>query len=504
MSASLVGTVLDAAREHGARCAIEDAAGSATYGELAARIAAVADALGAVGVARGERVALLAARGVESSVAFHGVMARGAACVPLAPGGPAERARQVLESAGARAILCDATHERAARALAGESASVLRIPAASPGAARRELALGAGDDLAYLLYTSGSTGAPKGVAYDHGAASLFPAWARERFALRPGDRVGAVAPLHFDLSTFDLFAALGAGATVVVPPHEALLFPATLARWLIEREITVLYAVPSLWAGLVRHGRLAEGALCSLRAILFAGEAFPPEPLAALSRLAPGAILENLYGPTETNVCTAYRLPRAPREDDPPLPIGDPLPFFAAALEAPDAHGVGELVIEGPGVMRGYWGTELAAPGDRRRYATGDYASWREDGALAFHGRRDRMVKVRGHRVELGEVEHALARCAGVREAAVIAIERDGELALRAFYVGDPDLGARALRTALADRVPAYMLPGEIVGVSALPRTSTGKIALTELGSIAPPPAPPRPRAAAPLKGTGR
>ena len=252
-----------------------------------------------------------------------------------------------------------------------------------------------------------------------------------------------------------------AGAHVLHPPHEASLFPATLAAWIAEHRPTVMYAVPTLWTRLLEH----HADLSSLRAIVFAGEVFPVPALAALMEAHPGARYENFYGPTETNVCTAHRV-TALGADDPPIPIGEVLPHLRGHLDG------GELVIEGEAVMCGYWGEPLSAP--PRRHATGDLVT-EEGGVLRFHGRRDRMVKVRGHRVELGEVEHALAQHPGVVECAVVP---RGE-SLAAYFVGDAD--ARAIRLHCAALLPPYMIPTELHRLDALPRTETGKVALTAL-----------------------
>lgn len=456
----LIDPILEAARAHGGAIALDDGKNAIAYRDLPARIGTIAASLG---LERGDRVALLSARGSLSSLGFLGILAAGAACVPLAPGGPIERAKSVLAQARPKLVLHDAPYAASAAKLGIETLAIERALEAGSSA----IAPIASQDLAYVLFTSGSTGVPKGVAWDHDPASLFARWAEARVGLGPGDRVAALAPIHFDLATFDLFAALASGASVVIPPYEALLFPRALAEWISARGITVTYAVPSLYVALARTGI----ALGSLRAAIFAGEPFPVTPLCELARLAPRAVLENWYGPTETNVCTAHRLPRPPRMDDPPLPIGEALPFFEIALSDPD----GELVARGEGIMAGYWGEELAPLGIRE-HATGDLATI-DGSTLRLRGRRDRMVKIRGHRVELGEVEHALARVEGVREAAVIEI--GGEL--RAFYAADRDPGARAIRARLGELLPAPMIPTELVRIEALPRTATGKVALSEL-----------------------
>ncbi|HBQ13413.1 MAG TPA: D-alanine--poly(phosphoribitol) ligase, partial [Myxococcales bacterium] len=411
------------------------------------------------------RVGLLAGRDAAASAAFHGILAAGCVTVPLSGNTPVARMAATLADAGAEVVLHDAAHARLAGRLEGVRAVALEpLPDApldpAPGS----------DDLAYILYTSGSTGRPKGVTWDHRGALAFPRWAAARLDLGPDDRVAAVAPLSFDLSTFDLFAVVEAGAHTIYAPREALLFPATLAAWIAERRPTVMYAVPTLWTRLLEQ----RADLSSLRAVVFAGEVFPVPALAALMRAFPTARYENWYGPTETNVCAAHRVV-ALAPDDPPIPIGRVPSHLSGRVED------GELVIEGEAVMCGYWGEAMSPP--PRRHATGDLVR-EKGGALHFHGRRDRQVKVRGHRVELGEVEHAIGQHPGVSECAVVL---DGE-GLAAYYAGDAD--ARALRLHCAARLPSPMVPTALHRVESLPRTDTGKVALASLSPPRPDPSP--------------
>ncbi|MFK7986355.1 MAG: amino acid adenylation domain-containing protein [Sandaracinaceae bacterium] len=442
--------------EHPDVLALDDGVRRLSYGELGEAVEGLAGALKGH-LPAGARVGVLTARDANGTVAFHAAMAAGLVAVPLPSGGPPDRARAMLDDCGAGLVIVDAAHRRHAEAL---ERAVLNVDA------RRSVMRESVDEtaLAYLLYTSGSTGQPKGVAWDHRGAVSFPRWAASRLSLEVGDRIAAVAPLGFDLSTFDLFAALGAGATVLFPPREALLFPRSLADWIAERRPTVIYAVPTLYRQLLDAG----ADLSSLRAALFAGEVFPMPDLTRLRACLPDAVLENFYGPTETNVCMAHRVGKV-EPGDPPLPIGEVLPHFTVV--SPDGDARGELVLEGE-VMRGYWG----ALGETRRHATGDLVS-RGPGGFRFHGRQDRMVKVRGHRVELGEVEHALASHPDVQEVSVVL--REG--ALYAVYVADPDPGARGLRVHASRRLPAYMHPSAFSRVPQLPRTSTGKVAISEL-----------------------
>ena len=348
------------------------------------------------------------------------------------------------------------------------------------------------DDLAYVLYTSGSTGVPKGVMLTHAHALNFLAWAGAEVGLRPGDRVASHAPFHFDLSVFDLWASLTRGATVCLLDTVTARFPRAVADWVCERRISVWYSVPSALVQLLPHGeRVAQG---GVRALLFAGEVFPPPALAAWRQLLPRASLHNWYGPTETNVCTYYRLPRGRGATPAPLPLGTACPNFELAIwdeagEAVTAGAAGFLWARGPGILAGYWGdaersrqvTRWRAGADggpaQRWYNTGDLVRRGEDGLLYFEGRRDDVIKLRGYRVALREVERALESCAGVRQAAVVAAGADAAAVLVGYVAADPEaVSAGELRRRLSQLLPAYMLPERIEVRASLPATSSGKV----------------------------
>jgi len=348
-------------------------------------------------------------------------------------------------------------------------------------------------DVAYLLYTSGSTGTPKGVTLTHRNALAFVEWAVGTFGVSAGDRLASHAPFHFDLSIFDLFAAAWAGARVVLVPARAAGFPAELAALVRREAVTVWYSVPSALVLLRQRGGLAPGDLPSLRTVLFAGEVFPVRHLRGLMELLPGVRFANLFGPTETNVCTWYDLGTRPPEATAPVPIGRPVAntevFVLGDDGRPVAPGaVGELHVRGATVMAGYWGDpertaaslgphpEAPGPPDRT-YRTGDLVVEGPDGNLSFVGRRDDQVKSRGYRIELGDVEAALTAHPGVLEGAVVAVA-DGEVTNRihAAAVLDPAVTPADVIGHCGRLLPRYMVPESVTVLDALPRTSTGKV----------------------------
>jgi amino acid adenylation domain-containing protein len=347
-------------------------------------------------------------------------------------------------------------------------------------------------DLAYLLYTSGSTGTPKGVMISHRAALTFVDWSAACTGLSAEDRVCSPAPLHFDLSVFDVFASCKAGACLVVAPENMTVFPARLAGWIDRERVSVWYSVPSVLTMLAEYGNLARSGLSRLRTVIFAGEVFPAKHLAKLIADLPGPRYLNWYGPTETNVCTWYEVP-AGAAPAAPVPIGKACANTDAFAVTADGDQVtkpgqeGELYVRGPGLMSGYWGDAektarvLVANPFQPAYAevayrTGDLVSLDEAGDWVFLGRRDGMVKTRGYRVELGEVESALYAHPAVREAVVLPVP-DELLGNRLRAVISADgLTREEILVHCRGRLPAYMVPDVVEFCRALPRTSTGKI----------------------------
>ncbi len=300
------------------------------------------------------------------------------------------------------------------------------------------------------------------------------------------------APLQFDLSIFDLFAAAKAGATTVLVPRQTTIFPSELVDLIESERITVWYSVPSVLTMMASRGGLTPGRLSSLRTVLFAGEVFPPKHLGRLMMLLPEARFANLYGPTETNVCAWYGVPRPLAEDAEPVSIGkaiDGTELFAINEEGKLAGvgEVGELYVQGPTVMQGYWGDALrterslvrhpcAPRAQQPAYRTGDFV-WR-DQAGDYHlvGRRDTQVKTRGYRVELGEIEAVLHSHPAVAECVVVALADDTVTnRLAAAVIASGEVSAKDLASFCSKRIPPYMVPERFELRDALPRTSTGK-----------------------------
>jgi amino acid adenylation domain-containing protein len=482
---------------------------SLTYAELDRTSDQLAYALTQAGVIRGDRIGFCLNKSIETIIAIFGILKAGAVYVPLDPFAPPKRLAYIVQNCAMKALIgTDRKISTILSALPEEPAALCLfstdglsweallasnyVPCVSPVIER---------DLAYILYTSGSTGEPKGVMISHRTSLTFVDWAHETFAVGCKDRVASHAPLHFDLSIFDIFASVKAGATIVLVPEELSTVPLDLARFVAEQEISIWYSVPSALTRMILHGNVARYSYPRLRTILFAGEVFPVKYLRELRRLIPNADYYNLYGPTETNVCTYYAVKDLPVEGEQPIPIGKAcanIEVFAVndrnEICAPGEEG--ELYVRGSCIAQGYWGASektrqqivpfaLHAPFDREPvYRTGDIVKQDGNGDYTFIGRRDHMIKSRGYRIELGEIETALYSHPKVLEAAVIAIpdEQIGNT-IRAFLVLQEPGGVSKteLERHCAQRIPKYMLPGEFEFCGSLPKTSTGKVNKTLL-----------------------
>lgn len=459
--------------------------GKVTYGELDRRADLFAGALTGSGVRRGDRVVLWSSKSADVIAAMQGALRIGAVYVPVDPLAPPDRVRRIVDDAAAR-VLCaprDLVAGAAAfRDVACVDLDTAALRASDPGPPP-EVRSDSGD-LAYLLYTSGSRGVPKGVCISHGNALAFIKWCAEELQASREDVFANHAPFSFDLSVLDIYAAMAAGATVAIVPPDMAYTPKLLVDFLHQENITIWYSVPSVLMLMQGEGELvSRPAPKVLRAVLFAGEPFPIRYVRQLAGWTTARLL-NLYGPTETNVCT-YRQVQAPDlERDVPVPIGRACSGNRVWARRPDGTVArpgqeGELVVDGPTVFQGYWGREK----HEGPYATGDRVRVCADGSFDYLGRGDDVVKIRGNRIDLGDVATALHSHPGVANVAVVAVGDGLERRLVAFVVRHQDeaFGQVSLRRHLAGCVPPYMIPQDLRFVPELPRTARGKIATGRL-----------------------
>jgi amino acid adenylation domain-containing protein len=475
------------------------------YAELDGRAERLAARLRAAGVDRGARVGVCLERGVAMVVSLLAILKAGGAYVALDPTLPPARLRLLADDAGLAAICMRASLPEAVAAIAVDDVAGDRPRVEAPAAAD--------DDLAYVAYTSGSTGRPKGVAVtQRGVVRL--ARTADYVELGPGETLLALAPLAFDASTFEIWGALLNGGRLVIAPAGAL-SPAEIGAVVRRHGVTTLWLTAGLFHQLVDH---EPGALAGVRQLLAGGDVLSPAHVErALQALPEGAVLVNGYGPTEGTTFTACHVMRRGDPVESPVPIGRPIPATRAYVlderRRPVPIGVaGELYVGGDGVARGYLGDPgltaerfvpdpFAGDAGARMYRSGDRARWRSDGRLEFLGRADRQVKVRGVRVEPGEVEHALAEHPAVRAAGVTAVDfgpRDRRLVAYVVPSAGAGLDEAELRRFLADRLPAQLVPAQWVALDELPLTANGKL---DRGRL---PAPERRWRDAAEGGTGR
>jgi amino acid adenylation domain-containing protein len=489
---------------------------SITYRELDERSNQLAHLLREKGINKGDRVGMFFPKCVESIISMLGVLKAGGVYVPLDPQAPPDRIGYIIGNCGIRILI---TNGDKRSALTAETLSALECCVSTegmgdsgdliawsrlaefPAAHAPEVSL-IETDLAYILYTSGSTGRPKGVMLSHRNALTFVEWCTEEFQVRSDDRLSNHAPLHFDLSVFDVYNTLEAGATVYLITEDLAVFPTSLANFIETEAITIWYSVPSALMLLLLHGHVTAENLKSIRILLFAGEVFPMKYLRQLAEVAPSCELYNLYGPTETNVCTYYKVERERLASLEELPIGIACANTETFSVTPEGRlagkgEVGELYVRGPAVTSGYWAdSELTAKmvvpnqfqhqSDEKMYRTGDMVTVGDDGNYYFQGRRDSMIKSRGYRIELGEIEAALLSHPGVREAAVLAVPDEiiGNRIRAVVATHIPgSLGVLELQQYCASRVPRYMIPELIDLCEELPKTSTGKIDRVKLAA---------------------
>ncbi|MFJ4950944.1 amino acid adenylation domain-containing protein [Streptomyces sp. NPDC088760] len=481
------------AARYGDHTALEVGTDHLTYRELRDLAGRIAGSLVAAQGTVPRTAGLAATRSVRSYAAYLALQRLGTAVVPLAPAAPRERNARIAAAAALDVLLTDDPSVRA-----GDVPS-FPLDRVSPAAGAAEPPRGDPhpQDTAYVLFTSGSTGVPKGVPITHRNVCTYLAHVREQYAPQPGSRLSQTFDLTFDLSVFDMFAAWAGGATLVVPTQQDLFAP---VRWAADRRLTHWFSVPSLVSYAKRMRSLRPGALPDLRWSLFCGEPLTLQQADAWATAAPGSTLANLYGPTELTIsCAAYVQPRdpaaRPATANGTVPIGTVHPALEHLVvdESGRPATTGELLVRGPQRFPGYLDpadntgrfasfdgdravpvSVAEGPGEEHWYRTGDRVT-RAEGNLVHLGRLDQQVKVRGYRVELGEVEAALRGQPGVHDAVAVTVEGPGgDLVIEAVCTGTAS--ADDLVRALHAELPAYMVPRSVTRWDELPLNANGKI----------------------------
>jgi amino acid adenylation domain-containing protein len=496
--------------------AFVEARRSVTYAELLVASHRLARLLITTGCERGARVCLLMDRSANAVTAMLATLKAGCAYVPLDPSAPASRTARIITAVQPAAFVADRSglavfdELRRHAAVTGDTPLITledldgAVPPHSRRLGPRELAEqdpaappshGSGDDAAYIMFTSGSTGTPKGAVITHANVRAFIEWSVRHFDIAAGDRHSWQPPLHFDLSTWDVYAGLAGGAEVhIVPP--GTLLPQQIFDFITAHRLTQWFSVPSAMAYASRSRR-HPGALNELRRVVWCGEVMPTTVLRDWMHRAPQARFTNLYGPTETTVASSYyTIPAIPETSDPPAPIGracdgEELLVLDHAMEPAEIDQVGEIYIAGVGVGAGYWGDDartravfVSDPRPHRSddvvYRTGDLGRMGADGDVRFVGRADTQIKSRGYRIELGEIEAALSRLPEIAESAVLALDLGGfegtAIGCAIAQAAGSDLELTVIRERLGAFLPSYMIPTRWRISDELPKNGNGKI----------------------------
>jgi len=485
-----------------------------TYEELERASNRLARLLIEQGVGPGERVCLLQPKAPVAVVSMLATLKAGAVYVPLDIASPAARVQSIVDSAQPRMVLASEAAGALARELTcggarlgsiGASAKLGSVEGHVERAAFQPDAIetlddgplpriGTAQDPAHILFTSGSTGTPKGVVITHAMVAAFLDWALPYFGHRPGDRISGHPPLHFDLSTFDIYGTLSSGGELHLVGPEVLL-PGQLARFIREGQLTQWFSVPSTFAYMVRGNAIEQDDFATLERIVWCGEVLPPAVLAHWMERVRQPSYTNLYGPTEATIASSFHtVEEPPRDTGTPIPIGRPcagedIVVLDEQLREVQGGKLGELYIAGAGLSPGYWRDErktaaafvVHPQSGRRLYRTGDLGRRDEQGVLHYVGRVDSQIKSRGYRIELGEIETALSAVKGVAECAIVAVPSEGfeGTAICCAWTAQLDadeLDPTGLRRALGRTLPSYMLPARWLRFEQLPKNVSGKI----------------------------
>lgn len=490
-TSTIVQWLEDSASRYPHKVAYADDTKSLSYDTLLDQVRRVGSTLIAGGHAR-QAVAILLPRSVEQVVALLGVAAAGGYYVILDADSPRERLQTIIASFAPHALIVgEQTTDLGEELLPGGCIAIdgARSGSIEADALANVRAASSPDDLLYVLYTSGSTGVPKGVMVSHANVIAYIVWFAECFAISDKTIFGSQTPLYFSMSVSDIFATLQRGATLHLISKRLFSWPVPLVEWLNARNVNTIYWVPTALGLLARWDVLSVAPLTALHTVLFAGEVMPTPTLNYWIDKLPQAQFANLFGPTETtDICTYFKVVRRLKNDE-ALPIGIPCEGMKALVITDDGQAAavgaeGELYVGGPFVARGYLADDkrtaeafvknpLDASDPQIYYRTGDIVRLAADGDLRYVSRLDFQIKRSGYRIELGEIEAAAVACEGVASSAAVWEPHAGHIVL---FVAGTQLSTSTLHAELTRRLPAYMMPDTIKVLPALPLNANGKI----------------------------
>jgi amino acid adenylation domain-containing protein len=484
-----------------------------SYGELHRWSNSLARALQFHGCRRGDRIGLAVSKSPSAIASILGILKADCIYVPLDVESPVARTSKILVNSEPRLTLVDASGINSLEELRSNLATcefkIASIDGEIPPSDRDRYAFCADDivqfpntlllyenepdDVAYILYTSGSTGAPKGVPITHASVAQFIDWAVSYFGFTSQDRISGHPPLHFDLSVFDIFGAFAGGAELHLVPASLNVSAQGMAEFIRSSCLTQWFSVPSALNYMAKFDVVQHGDFPSLKRVLWCGEVLPTPTLRYWMQRLPDLQFTNLYGPTEATIASSYYTIESMPQEDESIPIGracdgESLLVLDEALRPARQGAIGELYIGGAGLSPGYWKDEEKTRDAFLRssyvygriYKTGDLAKVGRDGLTYFAGRADSQIKSRGYRIELGEIEAALNRVEDLKESAVVAIPTNEFAGWQICCAFASAAGAQitvlTLRETLRTALPHYMLPGRWLSMDGLPKNANGKI----------------------------
>jgi amino acid adenylation domain-containing protein len=484
---------------------------SLNYSELSSRSNQLARTLAEQGVRRRDRVGIFMNKCIEMPLTVHGIMKAGAAYVPIDPEAPVARLKYIIQHCGIQVLIAQASKVKILSDIIAETEldclvgidetsglTIRTVPwqeVYDASSQTPDSGPMTEQDLAYIMYTSGSTGEPKGIMHTHHSGLSYAKLSAETYQVCEKDILGNHSPLHFDMSTFEFFSGPLKGACTVLIPEEYTKLPASLSNLIADEHLTIWYSVPFALIQLLLRGAMETRDLSALRWILFGGEPFPVGYLRELMIRLPNARFSNVYGPAEVNQCAFYHIPKPPEKGEDSVPIGQIWAISEGLVidqhdQPVDPGTTGELMIRSPTMMQGYWNREdlnqrafyyrTPFPGYQETfYRTGDLVQLTETGNYKYLGRKDRQIKTRGYRVELDEIETALSSHKQIEEAAAFPLpDSEGSTLISAGVTlkDNQKVTESELMKYLKTKLPWYAVPRRIDIVKAFPRTSSGKI----------------------------
>lgn len=462
--------------------AIEDKGGYISYRDLLNNSAVLGDILKYKFEDR-RLIGVLMEKSLNSLLAIFGILSAHKAYVPLDESLPPDRLLYILANSGLDCLITDNLHYNLALKICSKENILLfdniKFFQLEENRLYESVTEDMEESLAYILYTSGSTGFPKGIMHTHKSALAFIKWAVDYFGVSDDDVFSSHAPFHFDLSIFDIYVSIAVGAKICILPKSISSFPVSLISYIKLKKLTVWYSVPYILVNMFSESNIDNCDFDSLRIIIYAGEAMMLKDAARIQKRLAQVDIYNLYGPTETNVITYYKLSMDTfQRSDQQIPIGYPCPY--TSIQVLDENGIevkngepGEIVVKSDSLMKGYVNSGNITTDI---YATGDIVKKESGNLLVFIGRKDHMIKVNGFRVELGDIEYHVKCFSGIRDCYARLSKVKNRSVIEVILEADDNIQIHELKQFMASRLPGYMLPYNYVVCQKLKRNSRGKL----------------------------